>query len=230
MVKVFLIELDRHLTPTEFSKLLNYISLDKKNRILKFHHFIDAERCLLADLLARYVICDNTNMKNFQLQFNKNSYGKPFLLFPSDIYFNTSHSGTWIACALSSSNVGIDVEEIKDIDINIAKDFFSEVESQDLLNHFPSSQQDYFFKLWTLKESYIKFKGKGLSIPLDSFSIQFEKDTIFVIDENKETSCRFFQKILYDKTILSVCYLKKEISHPLVFSVEDFLNRVEKIL
>jgi 4'-phosphopantetheinyl transferase len=44
------------------------------------------------------------------------------------------------------------------------------------------SSTDKFFEYWTLKESYIKFVGVGLSMPLNEFCIEFLRDEIRVAD------------------------------------------------
>jgi len=74
--------------------------------------------------------------------------------------------------------LGVDIEEIKQIDMKIAERFFSPQEYRDLMEQQVSQQLEYFFKLWSLKESYIKAEGKGLSIPLDSFSFSFDNEEI----------------------------------------------------
>ncbi len=55
----------------------------------------------------------------------------------------------------------------------IAKRFFSATESEVILNLADELQTDSFFKCWTMKEAYVKACGKGFSIPLDKFSIDF---------------------------------------------------------
>lgn len=222
MLKIYVIDRNRPLDLSEYLYLLNFISEDKKKRILKFKNYNDRERSLLADLLVRYAVIQNANIENSHLHFYQNNYGKPFLKFPN-INFNASHSGHWIACAISDYEVGIDVEEISYIDADITKHFFTETENQYLLNLEGRFFQESFYKLWTLKESYIKFKGKGLSIPLNSFSIHINKENIFVSEDGLKLNCRFFQQGL-PKAVLSICFLDQEMKQPQYFTTEDFLE------
>ncbi|UOF91131.1 4'-phosphopantetheinyl transferase superfamily protein [Fodinisporobacter ferrooxydans] len=87
--------------------------------------------------------------------------------------------------------IGIDVERIRPIDLNIARRFFSPVEQRDLSMQPDDAKLEYFFDLWTLKESYVKAKGNGLSIPLHSFSIQIHQDSIPAAGVEKEPAFSF---------------------------------------
>ena len=118
-----------------------------------------------------------------------NGCGKPYLK-NSDIYFNLSHSGNYAMCVVSDKPVGCDIEIIRaNVNIEIAKRFFSREEYEYLLSIKDEKEQSRaFILLWTLKESYIKAIGKGLSAKLDSFSI------------NILTSTNYFKQIIEDKT------------------------------
>ena len=109
-----------------------------------------------------------------------------------DFHFNISHSGDWVVLATGPSPLGIDVERIKDIDLDIAKRFFSGREYDDLMLKPDEERFSYFFNLWTLKESYIKAVGKGLSLPLDSFSMVMEDNRITIKTESDDN--RFFRQ------------------------------------
>lgn len=205
MVKVYAVKLDEDFIKTKFSKLLIYISEEKQERIKRFHKFEDACRSLIGDVLIRYIICKNLNLKNEKLVFRKNEYGKPFLFGSSNIHFNVSHSGEWVVCAIHSLPVGIDIELIQPIDFSIAERFFLKDEYKDLMIKSDFIKLSYFYELWTLKESYIKAVGKGLSINLNSFSIKVSRSNIIITTENEFKGCFFKKYDIDQKYKMAVC-------------------------
>lgn len=102
----------------------------------------------------------------------KGPAGKPFLP-GSGHYFNKSDSGAFTAFALSDEGeVGLDLQKIlpyKDRYLRLSERFFCPEEKNALLSLKEEERGDYFFRLWTVKESYLKFTGKGLGGGLDSF-------------------------------------------------------------
>ncbi|WP_429777359.1 4'-phosphopantetheinyl transferase family protein [Brevibacillus agri] len=65
------------------------------------------------------------------------------------------------------------------------QNIFSEEEYRDLLELNENDRLFYFYDLWTIKESYVKAIGKGLAIPLDSFTVKkFSDDDIKIIGHN----------------------------------------------
>lgn len=100
-------------------------------------------------------------------------YGKPYFPKLPSKYFNLSHSGSRCICAFADSEIGIDLEEIKDMDfLKIVNRFFSDKEKKFIFAHSNLYiQRRRFFEIWTKKEAYIKYVGKGLHIPLNSFDV-----------------------------------------------------------
>ncbi len=86
-----------------------------------------------------------------------------------------------MVAAVDATPVGVDVEEINPVDLSISEHYFTKDEHTDLMSH--PDKTNYFYTLWTLKESYIKILGKGLSHPLDAFSVKFENKDQIVIKE-----------------------------------------------
>lgn len=205
MINIYTFNIKEKICENTFNKLLDYVSPRKKNKIMRFKFIEDAKRSLLGDLLVRHAICTQLNLKNYQLEFDMNEYGKPFLVYPKNLFFNISHSGDWVVCAIDKNPVGIDVETIKPIDYSIAKRFFTTKEFSDLMARNSEDRLNYFYKLWTLKESYIKAIGKGLSISLNSFSFSINEEDIILSTEHDSNSYHFVCRQLDTYHMLSLC-------------------------
>jgi 4'-phosphopantetheinyl transferase len=192
---------------------------------LKFINWEDLQRGLLADLLVRKVLIEKRNLSNEEICFSINEYGKPFCNSLDDFHFNVSHSGSWIVCAVDRKPVGIDVEKISTIDLDISKNFFSEEEHSDLL--LSKDPWDYFFTLWSLKESYIKFIGKGLSHPLNSFSMKLSSNSKISIEvENKILEDIYFKQYRLDEGYkMAVCSSHPNMpEHLVMYTIGDMVN------
>jgi len=226
MLETYILKINRNLEAIEFNSLLSYICDDKKERILRFHRYEDAQRCLLGDVMVRYVICKRIGVKNSELVFGMNEYGKPLLIYPKEIHFNISHSGKYVVCAVDNNPVGVDVEEIKPIDFEIAKRFFSANEYLQLINQPEEMRLKYFYTIWTLKESYIKAEGKGLSIPLNSFSINIDDYNAKIITKSNNVKYSLCHSFLEDNYKYAVYSIGKNIDKNTDWSIELFLKEL----
>ena len=155
---------------------------DEKARAARFifdrdrDHYI-AARGILRDLLSGYIGCLAETIK-----FAYGPRGKPGLADPdskSNVRFNLSHShGLALVAVGAGREVGIDVELLRPefAGDGIAKRYFSEREVRELTRLPVESRTEGFFRCWTRKEAYIKARGDGLHIPLDSFSVSLSQD------------------------------------------------------
>lgn len=162
------------------------VSATRRENSEKFLFFEDAKRCICAEAIMRYYLIKNLGINNSDIEIEYNDYGKPFLK-NIQLYFNLSHSNKWVVCGLSNNEIGVDVEKIDKINIDIAKSLFCEAEYDYIKSGKEHERCKRFIQIWTLKESYIKYIGKGLTIPLNSFCIKNNDDYITVeSDKNKE--------------------------------------------
>ncbi|WMT41459.1 4'-phosphopantetheinyl transferase superfamily protein [Paenibacillus sp. D2_2] len=205
MLEIYMTPLHPNMNTTHVENLLGRLPEQRQARIRKFTHQEDAHRSLVAEALSRWLICDQLGIVNHDLQIVRNSYGKPLVQGLSNLYFNNSHSGQWVVCAISDAPIGVDIEKISDIDLQIAEHFFSEQELLDLNNQQPEARASYFFELWTLKESYIKAEGQGLSLPLSSFTIRKQENHIGLYTDIHFKSCFFKQYSLDCLYKMAVC-------------------------
>lgn len=133
-------------------------------------HYLVAH-ALVRTTLSRYVDVDPRRWV-----FARNRYGRPEIAAPRlrvPLRFNLSHTDGLIACAVVQGlDVGIDVEnhERRHDALEIADQFFSPAEVTALHALPAEAQRRRFFEYWTLKESYIKARGMGLSLALNRFS------------------------------------------------------------
>ncbi len=195
-------------TDDNINLLKRFISDERKAKMERFLFKDDSIRCLLGEIIARYAVSKDLNLKNENISFKTDSNNKPYLAIANQsVFYNISHSGDWVVCILSDKPCGIDVELIKQADIDIAKRFFSQNEYESLMSQPAHYRTKYFFMLWTLKESYIKADGRGLSLPLNSFSFYIDSGRISLSTNatNNLSDCYFSQFEIDDDHIVSVC-------------------------
>jgi len=178
-MKIFAIQL-QHLDEIDarqqIDRLKLFMSSEKRAAADRFRFLIDARRTLLGEVFVRQMIHDLYDLPIDQIVFETEGNGKPVVRHIPSFHFNLSHSGDWVVCAIDDVPVGIDIEEIKPIDLAIAERFFSPDEYQDLLSQPAERQEAYFFHLWSMKEAFIKLTGKGLSYGLSSFTARLSED------------------------------------------------------
>ncbi|MBU3198547.1 4'-phosphopantetheinyl transferase superfamily protein [Clostridium estertheticum] len=186
--------------------LLEYISKEKIDKFKKFKFKEDILRSVYGDILIRNIICRYFNIKNNEINFMKGLYGKPYLKDVKEFNFNISHSGNWVVCVVDKKEVGIDIEQIKPIEIAIAKKNFTTEEYERIIGQKDYLRISMFYNLWTLKESFIKIIGKGLYIPLNSFNVNiYNENNITVRTKNNLETFYFKQYNIDSNYKMAVC-------------------------
>ncbi|MGE5494792.1 MAG: 4'-phosphopantetheinyl transferase family protein [Burkholderiales bacterium] len=151
------------------------MSPEKRARILRMRHKKDAQAALTAHRLLCYALKRTYGIEPEAEDWGAGQNGKPYLKNANDIHFNISHSGRIAMCAVNDGPVGVDVEMVRPFSDSIIRRIMSAEEKEAL-----ASAQDrnrLFFKIWTLKEAYLKFTGFGISA-LDSITVYPTKDGI----------------------------------------------------
>lgn len=210
MLEIYAVKQKGKLDDSKCKKIMSYLPDETRIKINKFIRWEDRQRQLIANALIRSVICKNLNLKSNEIIFGRGDYGKPYLKNRTDFKFNLSDSGEWVVCAISDKEIGIDVEEVRPIELKMAERFFSKSEYESLMSKNNEERIDYFYDLWTLKESYIKATGKGLSLPLGEFTIHINKTGLITLETNVEDGQYDFSRYKIDKGYkLSICVADK---------------------
>jgi len=206
------------ISEEKINELCLLIDSEKKYKVEKYINKKDKIRTLIGEILIRTIIFEKLKIDNKYIKLNKNQYGKPYLKDYPNFNFNISHSGEYVVCAVDNKPIGIDVEEVKYIgNEDIAKSFFTAKEYEYIINHDLELQLNKFYEIWTLKESYIKCCGQGLSIPLNSFTIEIDQSENIKVIRNNEYKEHVFKRFDIEAGYkIAVCSLNTEISNNII--------------
>lgn len=178
-VKLYIVDIELGFKHKKF--LLKNVSEGQKEKALRFANEIDQTRSLvssyLKNLLSREEILNNKN-------------GKPY--FDNGPYFNISHSGRYIIMGVSTAEIGVDIEELKNKDMSVLARIFNEAEAKIIKEH-----SDFYY-LWCAKESLIKCMGATVGKIKDIPGIPLNGLKTF---KGQDYQCKCF---IYDKHIISI--------------------------
>jgi 4'-phosphopantetheinyl transferase len=197
----------------EKAALLSRLPFEQQQRISRFRKPRDLQRSLLGETMCRVVLGQRLNRAPVSIEMIKSEKGKPYLKDQPNLHFNLSHSGEWVVLAVHETEVGIDIEKIREIDYTIARRFFSREEYSRLEALEGLDKRRYFFTLWTLKESYLKFLGKGLTKALSSFTVIENGHDYRIKHAEQIDESVFFQTYEPDPShLVAICSGKKNVS------------------
>ena len=172
-----------------FMLMISLFQLDKKNQHSHAHK-------LLGECLRPYNIAYREDM------LVRGEHGKPALREYPDIRFNLSHADGIAACIVSEHECGIDCERVREYRPNVARRVFTPEELAVFESTSESERDLLFFRLWTLKEAFVKAVGRGLSYPMNTVGFSFADGCIVC----SEQGWRFRQYVLRGgKFVVSVC-------------------------
>ena len=121
-------------------------------------------------------------LREKDMLYETGANGKPFFAAAPEICFNVSHSGQMVMAAFSDVPVGCDIEKISDVNLAIAERFFCKSEAASVLAmKTDAEKQKQFYRYWTLKESFLKATGLGLSIRPDAFELMLLPGEVTVL-------------------------------------------------
>lgn len=163
MIDVFFTYFDTPLSTDTWNTYLRKLPKEIQVKVMRFKRWQDRH----ASLFGKILLLEGLKRYGYPSDCLKNlsysPYSRPFLDDSMD--FNISHSGEYIVCAIShDGRVGIDIERIRPLDFEEFRNYMTPEEWKAM--HEAPDQIEYFYELWTVKESVIKGEGKGLSIPL----------------------------------------------------------------
>lgn len=221
-----------HLWLVEISSLDSsifddFFSTEEIRKAEAFFFSKDRQTFLVCRGLLRFLTGKYLNIDASRIEFRYNRYGKPEIADRTfgDFFFNLSHSGDFGLLAFRQNfPIGVDLESIKKIDYQtLSRNVFSTIEQIEF-NSVPDNLKSIaFFRGWTRKEAFIKAIGKGLSFPLQDFSVSLrpEKKTSEVVFNFENTTLPGEWEIIDVSCPEGYCGALA-ISHPSEVLIESF--------
>lgn len=150
------------------------------------------QRCQGRKML-RSVLSARLGVEASHLVFDKGENGKPFLPNARDLHFNLSHSGDWIVAALDDEPVGLDLEKVRPFATDMRR-FVCGPEEEKFFSGGKKELDEAYVRCWTFKESYLKYLGRGLSLPLPSLLHGRWEDGVLALGEgNRQLFIKSYQ-------------------------------------
>lgn len=187
-----------------YDKWYNLMPKYRRDKINSFKFEKDKKLSLGAGILLYRTIEKNALDPKTVVCFTED--GKPYFSPDNNIKFNLSHSGEIVMYSFSDIEVGCDIEKEDHGENGIAKRYFSREENA-FLDSFsgPEERKKMFYRIWTLKESFVKSTGKGIFSGMSSFSV-IPQETGIKITQNTETGAFSFHEFLdFDGYACSCC-------------------------
>ncbi|HET9484221.1 MAG TPA: 4'-phosphopantetheinyl transferase superfamily protein [Xanthomonadales bacterium] len=182
-VDLWLAFYDEIVDPALLAELRRLMTPEEREQEDRYRFADDRKRYRVTRALVRTALSLRAAVEPEDWVFVTNDYGCPRVAdvhgAAAQLSFNVSHTRGLVALAVTQERaLGVDVENVaaREVSTGIADRFFAPVEVDGLAAVAPQRRQERFFEYWTMKESYIKARGMGLSIPLDKFSFRFPGD------------------------------------------------------
>lgn len=175
-VRVYLLDVARlqqesEAEKKEFCCLCERLSEERQQKIKRFRYAGGRALSLGAGLLLDYGL-SRYGLRERDVAMAYGADKKPYLRDYPEIFFNLSHSGTLAMAAFADREIGCDVERIAIPDMRVVHRFFAAQEVRRMEKAAALGQEaEYFYRFWTLKESFLKVTGRGIRMPLNEFCI-----------------------------------------------------------
>lgn len=156
--------------PKDCPEQLEGLPVKRRERIEKMRQSKSRKQSLGAGILLNEVLSKH-KIRSEDVYLDEG--GKPMI---KGLHFNLSHSGDMVICATDENPVGCDIEQIKKAPPCLAEHYFCESEKQYLSQFMGDRYDKEFYRLWTMKESYMKYTGEGMRLALDEFEIRIQDE------------------------------------------------------
>ena len=186
----YLIKKIDEFNTNDLKNIVDKIPLVKLKRISKMNGIFLKQSIVGEILLSKLLEDEHIDYAKIKIRYNEN--GKPYIS-NYQMYYNIAHDNDYVICAINTTGpIGVDILRMDDININIAKSFCNKEELKYINNKYQ------FYKVFTLKEAYLKLFGKKINDIKELNIIQDNKIKLNVINKSFVIDNNYMVSICYD--------------------------------
>ncbi len=179
MIRIYIV--DYHEIIPYKDKALEQISGERVYKALKYVKEEDTLRSITGSLLIKKYA---GGLDGIKYDF----YGKPC---KDNYFFSLSHSNDYVVLGVADSEIGVDIEMKRSRNPKLADYVFSDLEKNAL------KEEMDFYRLWTSKESLVKYVGFGIdrdlklipALPLNGKKTYIGKNAYAINFDYKDNYC-----------------------------------------
>ena len=180
-----------------FSSAFPFLDGDVQQKISRLKKKEDRIRTLAGHAIVKIMLAEELKKDPRDLPFRTNEYGKREME-GGGRQFNISHSGSFIVAAIGKKPVGIDIERNEQRDFR----FFKAIWGEGQHAHFELNDCRSFYKVWTAKESYVKYLGSGLYRDLEQIIVHRDGT---IVEQGKATGMTVRHIAIHPDYTCAVC-------------------------
>ena len=212
MITVYYAKVFPFLEKDAFLRYLNKVEEGRRKKLQRMKDLGSRNRTLAAGCLLHDALCERLGLPMqtegaFEIGYEKE--GKPYLIKEPEVCFNLSHSGEYVSCAVADTTVGVDIQKKVPAKSKIAERFFTDADNRKLSVCGEAEREELFFRMWSIRESFLKFTGKGLGQGMDSFEIDWRHGWILEKGKSGPSAC-FKEQTALPEYSFCVCCGKDE--------------------
>jgi len=184
------------------NEILSFLAEEDLIYIERFNNLRVRAQSATARYKLRKWLFENfpNNYQDFKICTDE--FGKPYFSNTCDLHFSISHSGNQVAILLSKSKCGLDLESVKTYRKDVAERFFLRREYAYLESIKDINEQtNEFYRIWTVKEAFLKLGGRGIAAGLSSFYLDEDGQIINNYEQVEDVKIisekRIFDGVLY---------------------------------
>ena len=159
--------------PAQLARLRALLTGGECVRTDRYRRARDRLASLVTRALVRVTLSRYSGVPPARWRFRTNEHGRPEIASPaSPLRFNVSHTAGLVVCLVSRGReLGVDAEGLGQERrwLDLADRFFAPAEARALRGVPAAGRPRRFLEYWTLKEAYVKARGRGLTLPLSGF-------------------------------------------------------------